>query len=202
MNKLKEKYPAEKNLEERAEFFKALGHPGRLLILNLLQMKPRHGEELATILKLSPATISHHLFKLTAVGLIESEKDQYYQTYFIRGKALNRNLADMIHLPQQGLRAEVEEDAYRKKVLNTFLRRGRLNRIPTQLKKQYIVMEKIVEEFEPDRAYPEREVNHILLDFHEDVATLRRSLISFKLMEREGGIYKRVLTEFEYEDTA
>ena len=70
------KTTVEQNLEARAEFFKALGHPARLLILNLVQMKPRHGEELATILKLKPATISHHLAKLTEVGLLESRKDQ------------------------------------------------------------------------------------------------------------------------------
>jgi hypothetical protein len=108
----------------------------------------------------------------------------------------------MVHLPQPDLQSEVEEDAYRKKVLNTFFRHGYLNRIPSQLKKQYIVLEKIVEEFEPDHAYSEREVNYILLDFHEDVATLRRLLISFKLMEREGGIYKRVLAESESQNIA
>jgi len=58
----------EENLEARAELFKALGHPMRLLILNLVKIKPRHGEELATILGLKPATISHHLSKLTQVG--------------------------------------------------------------------------------------------------------------------------------------
>jgi len=34
----------EQNLEARAELFKALGHPVRLLILNLIKIKPRHGE--------------------------------------------------------------------------------------------------------------------------------------------------------------
>jgi DNA-binding transcriptional ArsR family regulator len=46
----------EENLNARAELFKALGHPARLLILNLIRMKPRHGEELAVILHLSPAS--------------------------------------------------------------------------------------------------------------------------------------------------
>jgi hypothetical protein len=185
----------EKNLESRATFFKALGHPVRLLILNLLEIQPRHGEELATILHLKPATISHHLSKLSDAGLLESKKDQYYQTYFLLADALNHTIAEMVHLPQRGLKAEVEEDAYRKKVLHTFFSRGRLKQIPTQVKKQQIVMEKIVEDFEPDRTYSEREVNHILLDFNEDVATLRRSLISFKLMEREAGIYRRIMPE-------
>jgi hypothetical protein len=58
-------------------------------------------------------------------------------------------------------------------------------------------MERIVQEFEPNRAYPEGELNHILLDFHEDVATLRRSLISFKFMQREKGMYRRIRQETE-----
>ena len=45
----------------------------------------------------------------------------------------------------------------------------------------------VVEAFEPGRRYPEKEVNQILLIFNEDTARLRRRLIEFKLMEREGG---------------
>ena len=201
MSDMRQVHSVEKNLEARAKFFKALGHPVRLLILNLLQMKPRHGEELATILNLKPATISHHLAKLSEVGLITSKKDQYYQTYSLIGETLKRTLSEMVHLPQSGLREEIEEDAYRKKVIQTFFKRGRLLRIPTQVKKQRIVMEKIAEEFEPDHAYPERELNHVLLDYHEDVATLRRSLISFKLMEREHGVYRKVGLETRDEVT-
>ena len=63
------KTTAEFNLEERAQLFKALGHPARLLMLNLIQQKPRHGEELAAILNLKPATVSHHLSKLAEAGL-------------------------------------------------------------------------------------------------------------------------------------
>ena len=86
----------------------------------------------------------------------------------------------------------MQEDAYRNKVLRTFFKQGRLTQIPAQLKKRRIILEKLVEDFEPEREYPEREVNLILLEYHDDVATLRRSLIGQKLMEREKGIYKRV----------
>jgi ArsR family transcriptional regulator len=182
----------EENLEARAELFKALGHPTRLLILNLIRIKPRHGEELATILHLKPATISHHLSKLGAVGLLQSRKDQYYQTYSLVPGVLDKTLADVVHLPQPGLTAEVEEDAYRKKVLKAFIKRGRLTQFPAQYKKRLIILEKIVEEFEPGRVYSEQEVNQILVEFHEDVATLRREMIDHKLMEREAGRYWRV----------
>jgi len=38
-----------------------------------------------------------------------------------------------------------------------------------------------------DVKYTEKQVNEILGRFHEDTATLRRELIGFKLMAREGG---------------
>jgi hypothetical protein len=183
---------AERNLETRAALFKALGHPVRLLILNLVKMRPRHTEELAAILLLKPATVSFHLAQLSRAGLLESKKEQYYQVYSLAGDLLRKPLSDVVFLPQPELAAEVEEDAYRAKVLQTFIRRGRLTQIPAQLKKQQIILEKLAEEFEPERAYTEREVNQILVEYHDDVAALRRGLVSHKLMERTKGIYRRV----------
>jgi len=182
----------EQDLDARAELFKALGHPTRLLILNLIRSKARHVEELATILRLSPATVSHHLSKLSSVGLLRSEKDQYYQTYSLSGDLSGRTLGELILVPQLGLAAQVEEAAYRHKVLATFLHQGRLISIPAQHKKRQIILEKLAQEFEPDRTYTEREVNQILVDFHDDVASLRRGLIEHGLMQRDNGLYWRV----------
>jgi len=183
----------EENLNARAELFKALGHPARLLILNLIRMKPRHGEELAVILHLNPATISHHLSKLTGVGLLESHKDQYYQVYSLVGGLLGKTIDEVVDLPQEGLSAHVEEDAYRKKVLKTFFRHGRLVSLPAQLKKKLVILDRIAGEFEPGRTYTEREVNQALLEFNEDVATLRRGLVDAGLMQREAGLYWRAV---------
>lgn len=183
--------PASANLEKRAALFKALSHPVRLLILNLIQAKPRHGEELALILALNPATISHHLALLTEAGLLSSQKDQYYQVYSLLNPALKKTLAELIFMPQFDLPGNVEEDAYRKKVLATFMRHGRLVNIPAQLKKRQVVLEKIAEAFEPGQQYPEREVNVILLEFHDDVATLRRGLVETGLLVRENNMYWR-----------
>jgi ArsR family transcriptional regulator, arsenate/arsenite/antimonite-responsive transcriptional repressor len=182
----------EANLEARAGFFKALGHPVRLLILNLLKAKPRHGEELAAILKLNPATISHHLSILSGVGLLKQKKDQYYQVYSLIEPVLNKTISEVVQLPQNGLAVEVKEDAFRDKVLRAFFRHGRLKQFPAQLKKRQIVLERIVQEFEPERDYSEYEVNQILVDFNDDVASLRRGLIELGLMERSKGIYRRV----------
>ena len=187
------KTSAEENLEARAELLRVLGHPARLLMLNLLKKKPRHGEELAAILRLNQATVSHHLSRLAGVGLVASERSQYYQTYSIRLEQLGKTLADLVFLPQPGISSHVKEDAYRAKVLKTFFRRGRLVSLPAQLKKRQIILEKLVEEFEPGRDYAEREVNQILVEFHDDVASLRRELVGLRFMERKRGIYRRIV---------
>jgi ArsR family transcriptional regulator len=182
----------EANLVARAGLFKALGHPVRLLILNLAKQKPRHGQELAEILRLNPATISHHLKILAESGLLKSQKDQYYQVYSLQSSILEQTLAEVVHLPQPEFESGVARDAYRNKVLRTFFKHGRLVQIPAQLKKRMIVLEKIGESFEPGREYPEMEVNHILLDFHDDVASLRRGMIEHNIMSRAKGIYTKI----------
>lgn len=182
----------ESNLQARADLFSALGHPVRLLILNLIHKKPRHGEELAAILYLKPATVSHHLAKLSQVGLLRAEKDQYYQMYSLVLEMLAPPLRDLVLMPQPGLSRRVEEDAYRQKVLSTFFVHGRLKQLPAQLKKRQVILEHLADSFEPEREYSEREVNMLLLDFSDDPVTLRRLMVDQRLLQREKGIYRRL----------
>jgi ArsR family transcriptional regulator, arsenate/arsenite/antimonite-responsive transcriptional repressor len=186
-------YVPELDLRSKAEFFKALGHPVRLLILNLVRIKPRHGEELALILNLNPATISHHLSLLADVGLLTAQKDQYYQVYSLVESILEQPLSDMVGLPQPGLNARIEKDAYSDKVIRTFFKLGKLVSIPAQMKKRQVVLEKIAEQFERGREYSEKEINFTLLDFHDDVASLRRGMIELGIMERDHGVYRLIL---------
>jgi DNA-binding HxlR family transcriptional regulator len=183
---------ASKNLDQRAALFKALGHPTRLLILNLIRLKPRHGEELAAILKLKPATISHHLSKLSAIGLLDSKKDQYYVTFSLANGALDKSLSELVTVPQLGLAKNTEQDAYTRKVLSTFIKHGRLVQFPAQFKKRLVILRHIAQEFEPERKYSELEINQILVDFNEDVASLRRGMIEMGLMARAKGEYWRI----------
>ena len=185
------KTSAERNLEARAALFKALGHPVRLLILNLIRMHPRHTEELAAILLLTPATVSFHLAQLHGAGLLEARKEQYYQLYSLAGDVLCKPLSDVVFMAQPELGTVVAEDAFRTQVLETFLQRGRLTRLPAQRSKQRIILERLADEFEPGREYSEREVNRILVELHDDVATLRRGLVEQGLLERGEGVYRR-----------
>jgi hypothetical protein len=45
----------------------------------------------------------------------------------------------------------------------------------------------VVEGFEVGKRYSEKRVNEMLKGYHADTATLRRELVGFKLMQREGG---------------
>ena len=48
-------------------------------------------------------------------------------------------------------------------MLGTFIRRVRLTQIPAQLKKRQIVLSKLAEKFEPERAYTERALGTLRL---------------------------------------
>ena len=186
----------EQNLKARADLFKALGNPIRLLIVNLIRIQPRHTEELASIINLSTGTISHHLSSLTQVGLLVSKKEQYYQTYSLVEGVLDRSLEAMVAMPQPDLVNNVETDAFTQKVLTTFFKRGRLIKIPSQQKKLLVVLAEIATAFEEGRTYAEREVNLIIADFNDDFATLRRALVTFEFLKRtkDGRVYERTST--------
>jgi hypothetical protein len=79
-------------------------------------------------------------------------------------------------------------EAYERKVLRAYLDpEGRLRRFPARQKKLRVILRHVAEAFEPGRRYTEREVKEILLRFNEDTARLRRDLVDFRLMGREGG---------------
>jgi len=84
--------------------------------------------------------------------------------------------------------AEVDADAYDKKVIRDYTRKdGSLKTLPAQRKKLEAVLRYIVKAFDAEKRYSEKQVNEILKRYHEDTATLRRELVGFGLMQREGG---------------
>ena len=85
---------------------------------------------------------------------------------------------------------------YDQKVLRDYLVDGRLKTIPTQRKKRDVILRYLAQRFEPGRLYSEKEVNAILVDYHDDVATLRRELVAdnARLLTRANGVYRRVET--------
>jgi ArsR family transcriptional regulator len=81
------------------------------------------------------------------------------------------------------------------KVLGDFFVNGRLKVIPVQRKKREVVLRYLAEKFDPGRTYTEQEVSFLLLNYHEDYASLRREMVDTGLMERANGIYRRTPVE-------
>lgn len=184
------------------EVFKALAHESRLQILGTLLEGPAYVEVLAERLQLSASTVSFHLKKLEAAGLVRARKEQYYTMFEPEIGALDRPLKALVETsPRDRDREDRREAQYRDKVLKTFFRYGKLTRIPVQRKKRRIILEQIANGFEFHRTYPEKEVNLIIADFHDDFCTIRRELICEALFTRDRGMYERVPEASEENET-
>jgi hypothetical protein len=80
---------------------------------------------------------------------------------------------------------------YRKKVLETFFRAGRLEKLPAQHKKRHIVLEQFAARFELEHRYSEQEVTELIMPLFADYCTVRRLLVDEGLIRREGTKYWR-----------
>jgi biotin operon repressor len=174
--------------EELLTFFKALADANRLKIVGLLAQRPYSGEELAALLGLKASTISHHLSKLAQVGLVSARAEGYYSVYQLEEAALQKTRLLFSHADLVSVAAGVDADGYDRKVIGDFTRPdGSLKEIPAQRKKLEAILRYAVRNFEVGKRYSEKQVNEILARFHEDTASLRRELVGYGLMQREGG---------------
>jgi predicted transcriptional regulator len=182
------------NDEQLLTFFKALADANRLKIVGLLSQQEYSVEQLAALLNLRPPTVSHHLRLLSEAGLVSARAESYYNYYQLESRVLEqiaRHLAEQDKLPRMA--ADVDLDAYDRMVLrNLLLPDGRLKIIPAQRKKREVILRHILKEFQPQIHYTERQVNEVLARFHDDTATLRREMISYKMMTRSEGEYWRI----------
>jgi predicted transcriptional regulator len=177
------------NTQELLNFFKALADANRLKLVGLLAQEELTVEQMAEMLDLHASTVSHHLSRLAKAGLVSARAEGYYSVYRLETSALEdmaKRLLAKETLP--AVASEVDLDAYDRKVLNTFLtREGRIKDFPSQQKKLEIILRYILQAFEVGKHYSEKEVNQILSRFSDDTAGLRRDLVDFKMMAREGG---------------
>ncbi len=177
----------------------ALSDASRLRIVGLLADGRRMAvEQLATALKVTPATVVHHLKKLREASLVESHARPPYMDYSLRLGRLSEIGASRHRIAREQSGAdEVDEtlpdwatpaDA---KVLRAFFDGERLTSIPVQHSKRLVVLRHLAQTvFETRRKYPEKEVNQRLAVRPSDAASLRRYLVDEGFMSRNQGVYK------------
>ena len=175
------------------EALRVLNEPARLKMVGLLAMRPRYGEELAEILELSPATISHHLRRLREGKLIRSVKEPPYIRYELLPEVLPR-LGQLLEkagewaaafglpseevLTQQALRGVLDEE-------------GRVTRLPRSPRHRTLVLRWIVLRFQSGRIYPQREVRRILMEVCRDEEGVLRELVARGWLQQKGGVMRR-----------
>jgi len=77
-------------------------------------------------------------------------------------------------------------------IVRRFVRDGRLTAMPRPGRKRQVVLEHLVQAFEPGHRYAEADVNLVLRQWWGDVAALRRYLVDAGLLAREAGEYWRI----------
>jgi len=182
------------NIADLARLLKVIADETRLRILGAIAERPLTGKELAARLSLTPPTISHHMRKLTEAGVVVAESDAQKQFYSLNTKLLLASrrapIDDSTAVSQRDGKGTDADDALRAKTVRDFFDGECLKTIPAQRKRRVIILQHLVERFDPDRTYAEREVNDLLRPAHDDVATLRRELVDYGFMQRDRGIYQ------------
>jgi len=184
---------SEADLATLLAFFKAMANESRLRIVGLLAERERSVQELAELLALSEPTVSHHLAAMRRLGLVRVRAEgvtRWHALDLATLTELSRALPDTPGVAT--LTRPASELSWEDKVLETFVdAHGALTAVPASRRKRVIVLKWLASQFEEGRRYPEAEVNEILQRRHWDSATLRRELIGYRMMGREGGVYWR-----------
>ena len=77
--------------------------------------------------------------------------------------------------------------------LRPFIRDGRITAIPAKRIRRRLLLDQVVQAFEPARTYPEPAVDEILKAVFDDHCTLRRYLVDESFLSRTAaGVYWRV----------
>ncbi len=169
---------------------KSLADASRLRVLNALLKKPQYVEELANRLELAESTVSFHLKKLEAAGLVTKVKEQYYTVYHPSDDIFTMTLRELVSF--ENLDSFIQEERmeqYRQKVLRTFMKNNRLEKLPVQHKKKMIILNEFLKRIDPRKKYSEKEINEIILESYEDYCTVRRLMIEEGMMKRKSQVY-------------
>lgn len=172
------------------QLFKGLADESRLQILAILKRNPACVEDLAERLSLAESTVSAHLKKLQAAGLVYSRKQQYYSVYYLKEEVLQQKLDDLV--PSEQAAPQDARSILREKVLKAYFKDGVCFRLPVQNKKRWIVYEEVIRLIESGREYGEKELNALITRIHEDYCLIRRELVEEGVLERSAGIYRLV----------
>jgi hypothetical protein len=155
----------------------------RLRVFAAIALGARTVESTAEAAGLDVATVQSALPRLVSAGLVEQDEGLYVSLMALRAAARERPPRER-ELP--------DATAEQQRVLRNFVEGGRLVRLPARRGQRRVILEYVADRFENDRQYAEAEVNDVLGSLHDDHVSLRRYLVDEGLLDRKGGVYRRV----------
>lgn len=167
------------------DFLRLTLDPLRLAVLGAAAVGPVDVDSLAGRLGEPVHKVEKALGRLRAVGLVDADLELDRDVL----RAVGERMPDLV--PADDAVFEGSWSAEERQVLARFFERDRLREIPANRSKRLVVLERIVQQFEPGLRYEEREVDRRLQVIHPDHAALRRYLVDEGLMTRADGSYWR-----------
>ena len=169
-------------MSEAATLLGLLADDDRLRVVAALVLGATTSAEVRAATSLDSRAVGRALARLEDAGVVVSEGETWH--------------VDLAPLQEAArVAAPVEEyegtDAETAKVLRSFLRDGRLVRMPAHRSKRRVLLDHVVQVFEPGQRYTEKEVDALLRAFSDDYVTIRRYLVDEDLLSRDHGVYWR-----------
>ncbi len=171
-----------------------LGEGDRLRCVAALVLGASSLSEVTAATGLDARRAGRALTRLVDGGLVE--RDEY--GYRLLEEELRASARAAVAVPPTEQHEGVTPEVAR--VLRAFVRDGRLLSIPAVHSKRLVVLDWLAQRFEPGWRYPEKRVNEILREVHEDTAALRRGLVDEGFLDRAQGIYWRTGGSVELDD--
>jgi hypothetical protein len=171
---------------DAAQLVGLLAEPERLRVLAALVLGARTPAAVGAATGLDIRAVATALQKLQAGGLVDDKLAVRVELF--------KDAARAAAVPPQ--REDLGyADPGVEQVVARFVHDGRLVAVPAADAKRRIVLEHVVQSFEPGVRYPEREVDAVLRAWTAgggvDHVTVRRYLVDHQLLAREGGEYWR-----------
>lgn len=169
-------------MSEAATLLGLLADEDRLRVVAALALGAGTSAEVRTASGLDARAVGRALARLEEAGVVVSEDGAWR--------------LDLTPLREAARVATPVEDydgadAGTAKVLRSFLRDGRLVRMPAHRSKRRVLLDHVVQVFEPGQRYTEKEVDALLRAFADDYVTIRRYLVDEDLLSRDHGVYWR-----------
>ena len=181
------------NFDTLLNFFKILANENRLKLIGVLSQTECSVEDLAARLQLKEPTVSHHLSKLKELDLVVMRSQGNTHLYKLNTDTLT-SLNKSLFTPEQmaSWTKNIPAQAWEEKVLKSYINSDRLIELPASRKKRQVILKWLVDKFEAEKTYTEKEVNAIIAQYYDDYATVRREFIGYQFMKRDCSIYQRL----------